>query len=200
MNSVDHKVILLHGLGGHWTMLLLLRYRLRSLGFRPICYAYPSVRKSLRSISEKFTQYLLRLDEIGELYSIFSHSMGAVVVRAALANKAGSGLQRFAMLAPPNAGTPLALMAPRLVRGFCPPMEELSSQSDSFVNGLTQSLPIEFAVIAARFDALVPTWSTHLNGEVAHRTVNASHNSLLASAEVARMVGDFLKSGTFSSS
>lgn len=56
---------------------------------------------------------------------------------------------------------------------------------------------VEFGVIAAGHDILVPLASTHLAGQRDHRIVPCMHSMLSFREDVATMIRSFLSHGTF---
>ncbi len=64
------------------------------------------------------------------------------------------------------------------------PWNELSDDSNSYVNRLPKAEDLHVGVIACRFDWLVPVEATHLEGEMVHLVLNESHHSVLWSNRV----------------
>jgi len=74
---------------------------------------------------------------------------------------------------------------------------DLSDADDSFVNTLPKSFPVETGIVSARFDILVPMKNTLLADAGGQIAINGTHNSILASPRVAKLVASFLASGHF---
>jgi pimeloyl-ACP methyl ester carboxylesterase len=197
MPSAREKVVLLHGFSAGGVAMQPLRHRLARAGFEASCWSYPSMFRSINHHALNLRRYLRELDAAGEGFHIVAHSMGSIVTRAALAGQNLSHVQRLVFLAPPNAGLPIARFAPRIVKRLCAPVSELADHPVSFVNSLSQTLPHQAGVIAARFDLMIPIRNTHFAGQKDHVVVNASHNSILVSAQAARLVQRFLCEGNF---
>ncbi len=197
MSESRETIVLLHGFAASSLALMLLRRRLAGRGFNAICWSYPSLRPSIRQHAQRLREYLGQLGESGQRYHIVAHSMGSIVTRAALLDSLPSGLGRIVFLAPPNAGLPAARRAPGIAKRFFAPLEELADTPTSFVNSLPQRMDVDVGIIAARFDVLIPIINTHLPGERAHTTLNATHNSLLLTSGAASLIHRFLVQGDF---
>ncbi len=190
-------VVVVHGFASIRLWMLPLCWRLRSHGYRVINWGYPSLRRNMAAHAARFYEYISKSLVHERRIHIVAHSMGAIVVRAALSEGAVANLGRIVLLAPPNRGTPAArLAAPlfgRLFRGIA----DLSDRADSAACRLPAECSLDLGVLAARFDLLVPVSHTHVAGESDHLVLNASHNSLLLSPAPARLAATFLKSGRF---
>ncbi len=119
--------------------------------------------------------------------------MGSIVTRAALERARLQNLGRVVLLAPPNAGSPVARLASIFVGWLSTPTRELSDDALSYVNQLRSSHTAEVGIIAARYDFLVPLKNTHLVHESMHVTLRATHNSLLFSRLACQHIVDFLR-------
>jgi hypothetical protein len=190
-------VVLVHGFGGKRLWLAPLTARLRAARFRVEPWRYPSVLRSIPRHAEQLRERLAGPLSGERRLHIVAHSMGSIVVRAALAMGPIPNLGRVVFLAPPNRGSPVARVAGRFLGPMCRPISELSDRGNSYVNQLPSFDGVEFAVIAARFDILVPKGSTHLAAERRHRVLNTTHNTLLVSPTTARLVASFLRYGDF---
>ena len=123
--------------------------------------------------------------------------VGSIVTRAALLNSRHRGLKRMVFLAPPIHGTPIGRLAPKFIKQWFPPLLDLSDADDSFVNTLPKSFPVETGIVSSRFDILVPMKNTLLADAGGQIAINGTHNSILASPRVAKLVASFLASGHF---
>ncbi len=101
------------------------------------------------------------------------------------------------LVAPPNAGSPLATKFAGTLGNWCRPISQLSEISESYVNRLGSGHGLEIGVIAGMYDRVVPVANTHLDGERAHIVVKATHNSLLASRRVVALAVTYLSNGHF---
>jgi hypothetical protein len=128
--------------------------------------------------------------------------MGGLVSRSALAASDKQGvlpkkIGRLVMLAPPSRGTDLADQF-AWTGWVVPAVPQMGAGPDSFVNRLpAPPAGVEFGVIAATHDLLVPVANTHLAGERDHREFPGLHSALPLREDVALAVGRFLQSGRF---
>ena len=171
--------------------------RLRSRGWRVANWGYSSLRGTIAEHARKFRQYVAFSLSGERRIHIVAHSMGAIVVRAALAVGPVANLGRVVLLAPPNQGTPVARAAERILGGVCGGIADLSDRPDSFVNRLPAFSSVDVGILAAKYDVLVPVASTHLHDEQGHVVLRASHNSLLFSRTAINLVLAFLETGRF---
>jgi hypothetical protein len=170
---------------------------LRSCQFRVANWGYVSFLGSIEKHAERLHGHLTGpLSGEGRLH-IVAHSMGSIVVRAALSMGEIPNLRRVVLIAPPNTGTPLARFASSLCGGLCRPLSELSNRTGSYVNNLPNLDSLDCGVIAGRFDLLVPESNTHIQGERGHIILNATHNTLLFSRTTATLTKAFLTTGSF---
>jgi pimeloyl-ACP methyl ester carboxylesterase len=191
-------ILLVHGHGAHPVLLEPLRHALARQGYRAINWRYPSLRGSIEKHAVQLTAKAKALDKddgVARLHFV-GHSMGAIVVRSALALQRPHKLGRVVLLAPPNQGARLADFALRLFGRWPPAARELCSCPDSYVNGLAAPADLDCGVIAASWDHAVSLASTHLPGERDHITLRGLHTLPLhwrAPAQVAH----FLREGRF---
>lgn len=192
------SIIVVHGFGGMGMWMLPLCRRLRARGFRVLNWRYPSLFGSVETHANRFRDYLT-----GELLQqhrvhIVAHSMGSIVVRAALAKGAIANLGRLVFMAPPNLGTPWARKVERLIgRVFFRGIVDLSDRPDSFVNGLPCLSEYDVGIIAAKFDYLVPLTNTFLHSGCDRVVLNATHSSLLLSRSAVNVACSFIATGRF---
>ncbi len=193
-------IVLLHGLLCHGWIMKPLANRLGALGFRTHCWSYSSERLTVAHHGAWLRDKLLCLadDPSVQRIGIVGHSMGNIITRSALAQGPPiPKLSRMVMLTPPNRGSYWADALAWPLRWVMSTLPDLQTRRDSYVNELPQDLPIPFGVLAARFDELVPLWSTHLESESDHMVMNALHMSVLFQAGAARQIAAFLGSGKF---
>jgi hypothetical protein len=203
MNSIDecaHEnadlIVLVHGFGAARFTMWPLAVRLRARGFRVGYWHYHSLFKSIEYHATQFSQYLTQTLAQERRFHIVAHSMGGIITRAAINHSRPSNLGKVVLLAPPNAGSPIATLAATLFGRVLPPMSELSNKQSSYVNQLRTSYEVEIGVIAGKFDLLVPVQNTHLKNQSWHFTVNATHNSILVSKTACDKIVSFIQSST----
>jgi pimeloyl-ACP methyl ester carboxylesterase len=191
-------VILVHGHGAHPVLLEPLRRALQRQGFRAINWRYRSLRGSIEAHAGRLAAKARELDEdmAVERLHFVGHSMGAIVVRSALALSRPRKLGRVVLLAPPNRGARLADLALRLFGHRISAASELCSHPDSYVNRLAPAADIDCGIIAARWDHAVSLASTHLPGERDHIVLRGLH-TLPLHRHTPAQVGHFLRQGRF---
>jgi pimeloyl-ACP methyl ester carboxylesterase len=191
-------VILVHGHGAHPVLLEPLRRGLARQGYHALNWHYPSLRGSIETHATQLAAKAKELDDdttVARLHFV-GHSMGAIVVRRAVAMRRPHKLGRIVLLAPPNHGARLADVALRVFRRWPSAARELCSRPESYVNGLAPATNLDCGIIAASLDHAVSLASTHLLGERDHITLRGLHTLPLhwrAPAQVAH----FLREGCF---
>jgi len=191
-------VILVHGHGAHPVLLEPLRRALQRQGFRAINWHYRSLRGSIEAHARQLAAKANELDQDANIERLHfvGHSMGAIVVRSALALARPRKLGRVVLLAPPNRGARLADLALRLFGPRIPAARELCSRPDSYVNRLAPAADLDCGVIAAAWDHAVSLASTHLPGERDHIVLRGLH-TLPLHRHTPAQVGHFLRQGRF---
>jgi hypothetical protein len=127
-----------------------------------------------------------------------THSMGGIVVRAALTPEAPTNTGRVVMIAPPNRGSHSARRFAPYAAWLWKPLPQLSCEPDSYVCRLPTPAGVEIGVIAGAHDRRVTVEQTHLAGETDHLIVSAGHTFIINRADVCRQTACFLKEGRFS--
>ena len=192
-------VFLLHGIAANRWMMHTLAKRLTKSGYEVNNWGYASTWGSIEDHSRRLAEALQAADNDPSITTIHivAHSMGSIVTRHALAQFRPRKLRRVVLLGPPNRGSPWASVFGPWLRLLCRPIDQLAARSGSFVNELGPLDAVEFGVIAAGHDILVPLASTHLAGQRDHRIVPCMHSMLLFREDVATMIRSFLSHGTF---
>ena len=190
-------VVLVHGFGGKHAFMQPLAKRLQHAGYRVRCWNYRSYFDSVDRHGDRLASWLATELQSESRFHIVAHSMGCIVVRAALSRSIPANLGRIVLLAPPNHGSPAARIASRWLGDLIPPARELAAHPTSYVCQLPQTEGLEVGVLAARFDWLVPVRSTHLIGQRNHQVLPATHNSILLSRLAAQRIKSFLNTGEF---
>jgi len=189
--------VLVHGFGLHRWLLRPLARRLQRLGHDTYIWNYCSLFGMLGLHAQILRAHLeLRADYTDKIHLV-AHSMGSLIVRMALADEPLPALGRVVLLAPPNAGSPVARVFGPLLRPVCPIVDQMSDSPDSPVHKIAALEGVEIGIIAARFDPLVPHANTELAGQADHVSLSASHTSMLFQASVARQIDAFLTTGRF---
>jgi pimeloyl-ACP methyl ester carboxylesterase len=175
-----------------------LRRALQRQGFRAVNWRYGSLRGSIEAHAARLAAKAKELDEdtgVERLHFV-GQSMGAIVVRSALARTRPRKLGRVVLLAPPNRGARLADLALRLFGRRLVVATELSTHPDSYVNRLAPATDLDCGVIAASWDHAVSLASTHLPSQRDHLVLRGLH-TLPLHRRVPAQVGHFLREGRF---
>jgi alpha-beta hydrolase superfamily lysophospholipase len=194
----SETVILVHGHGAHPVLLEPLRRGLERAGFRAVNWRYGSLRGSIETHGARLAAKVTELDDdadIGRLHFV-GHSMGAIVVRRALAMARPRKLGRVVLLAPPNRGARLADLGLKFFGRRLTAARELGSHPESYVNRLAPTADLDCGVIAASWDHVVSLASTHLPGERDHLVLRSLHTLPLHRRAPAQVV-HFLRHGRF---
>jgi pimeloyl-ACP methyl ester carboxylesterase len=175
-----------------------LRRALERQGFRAVSWPYGSLLGSIEAHAARLAAKAKELEEDSgvERLHFVGHSMGAIVVRSALAMGRPRKLGRVVLLAPPNRGARLADLALRLFGRRPVAAMELCSHPDSYVNRLAPAADLDCGVIAASWDHVVSLASTYLPGQRDHLVLRGLH-TLPLHRHTPAQVGHFLREGRF---
>lgn len=213
--SSERVAVVVHGLGRSRSSMSKLRKALGEAGWEVLDMGYPSTRRSLNEHAAQLGELLDHLAQDGAKQVDFvTHSLGGIVVRAALAR--GDAWQqqlqvgRLVMLAPPSQGSALAqalkdFVPFRMVMGEVGP--ELSLDEAAQVPAPT----CRFAVVAAQRgdgggwnpllkgedDGVVRVEETKLDGMEDFLLVRGLHTFVMDKAEVVAAVVHYLERGDF---
>jgi pimeloyl-ACP methyl ester carboxylesterase len=206
-------VVLLHGLAQSDLSMRPLAGRLRSAGFRVHAIRYESTEKEPAALVGDLAAELARCCAQARRLHFVTHSLGGVLLRAYLAERALPNLARVVMLAPPNHGSELADVVRRsraLRVAFGPTASELGTDPASLPNrlppadfevgviaGTSTVNPIGSWLIPADDDGTVSVASARLEGMRDFVTLPVSHTLILLSGEAARQTIAFLQHGRF---
>jgi len=197
--SVEHLVVLLHGLGRSRHSMAPLAETLESAGLSTACLAYPSTRAGLDEHAQNLNGLLNELRQVSRV-SFVTHSMGGLVVRKALGQpapwRARIELGRVLQLGPPNQGSQLARwFEPTPIGWVLGP--SLTTVATDEARDLP-ALPCDFAIVAGAKpdsdgwnpflrgddDGVVRVEETLLPGADEHHSVQAMHTVLMRNEDV----------------
>lgn len=200
-DSPEKTAVLLHGFGGNRLWMSYLASSLRQEGFRVRVWGYPSFTVPIDRVGEDFARYLeaLRASVEGETTGslhLVAHSMGNLVAREAL-RRVDVAIERWAMLAPPNGGSPAADRFAPWLGGILKPLAQMRTCPESYVHSLGYPDGPEIGVIAASYDFVVGDGSSVCPSMVDRIAVRSTHSGMLFSPETARQVKAFLRDGRF---
>jgi pimeloyl-ACP methyl ester carboxylesterase len=208
------SVVLLHGLArGPWAMKLLER-RLSDAGYRVHNLGYPRRADSIDEIvAEVHSRFLECCQKGGRRIHFVTHSLGALVIRAYLAEHPPAKLGRTVMLAPPNGGSEivdrfrgwwlfralLGPMAPQLGTGpeDLPARLPVPNCDVGIIAGDRWINPLGPFVLPPPHDGTVSLNRTYLAGMKDHLVVPHTHTFIMNSTRVAREIIHFLRHGKF---
>jgi pimeloyl-ACP methyl ester carboxylesterase len=191
-------VVLVHGMGRSSLSMIPLERALEREGFDVLNWNYSSTRHDVAELAELLgTAVRERPRPDGARVHFVTHSLGGIVVRAALASEMPSGMGRVVMLAPPNAGARAADLAEPWVGWLLKPISQIGTGEDSVARDLVTPAGVEIGVIAGELDAKVSVEETHLPGETDHVVVQAWHSFLMNRQDVQEMTTRFLRDGRF---
>ena len=172
---------------------------LEKAGFETRSWSYASLSGTIQEHADELSAELARLGRDASVRRIHlvGHSLGGIVIRAALVSGVPEKLGRVVLLAPPNRGSALAGRLAPWFGGWIGALAELSDDPASAVNRLAVPEGVEIGVIAASWDGKVPVELTHLEGEADHLVVAGVHSFLMNQTQVQRQVVQFLRAGRF---
>ena len=209
-------LVLLHGLGRtKWSLWPVAR-EARRRGRTVHNLGYPSRSAPIEALAEDVGRHLQHFASSGTPIDVVTHSMGGIVLRAAVANGIVSpqSLHRVVMLAPPNHGSELAdrlrdYAIYRLALG--PAGQQIGTGEHSVPLRLPPAL-FEVGIIAGRrsnntlfarmlgaeSDGKVTVESARLEGMRDLVVVDRAHTFIMWAPDVLQHIFGFLETGRFS--
>ena len=202
-------VFLVHGWGVRAVAMTRLASALADEGFTVYNYDYPTSKRKIGEHSGIFLSLYRRILETEKPSDVFfvTHSMGGILLRAALAQMDESECRRIeavVMLGPPNRGSILAYLGKnRVARGINASLADMTPEEDSYVRNIPPPpfLP-PVGIVAAKYDGKVALRSTLLpDGQPCRRTVvPCTHPGLRNPKYTLVPILSFFSSKTFSRS
>lgn len=207
-------VVLVHGLGRTPASMALLAARVEDAGFRVVNFGYPSRTEPIEELAARLGDELRRCCAGHEAEVHFvTHSMGGVLVRSYLAERAEPHEGRVVMLSPPNQGSEIvdafsdsprlrALLGPAGARlgtdptGIANELPPVSFEL-GIITGNASLNPIGSWLIPGPDDGKVGVRRAMVAGADDFLVVPASHSFIMNDAEVADETVNFLRSGAF---
>jgi pimeloyl-ACP methyl ester carboxylesterase len=191
-------VVLVHGMGRSSLSMLPMERALERQGFEVLNWGYSSTLHDVAELGELLAAAVREQPRPDGAHVHFvTHSLGGIVVRAALAQAVPTGMGRVVMLAPPNAGARAADLAAPWAGWLLKPLGEIGTGEGSVARALAAPAGVEIGVIAGGEDAKVSVEETHLPGETDHVVVPAWHSFLMNRADVQELTVSFLRTGRF---
>ena len=201
-----NAVFLVHGWGVRAVSMARLASALADEGFTVYNYDYPSSKRNIEAHSAIFLSLYRRLPstEKPAEVSFVTHSMGGILLRAALAQMDEAECRRIGaivMLGPPNRGSGLAYFGNiKAVRGINASLADMTPSPGSFVQNIPPPpfLP-PVGIVAGKYDGKVTLDSTLLpDGQPCERTiVPCTHPGLRNPKYTLAPILSFLRSKSF---
>jgi hypothetical protein len=201
-------IVLIHGQGRSPLSMSLLGWRLSRQQYHIHYFGYAAFCQTFDSITRRFVQTVR--DQIGDQpYTIVSHSLGGIIVRAALPDLAGNPPQYLIMLAPPNQPTRIAKKArPNPLYWWVTwdcgrklandtfyerlPLPTVPTTIIAGTKGLRGALQQSLFGAEEVNDTILSVKETELGGDYEVILVPASHAFIMNSKEVARIVSEVI--------
>ncbi len=192
-------VVLLHGLFATQRSMKKIERRLTDAGYHVVNWRYRTFLRSTLQHVEQLLMTIRGLQDDPDVDSInfVTHSMGGILVRGALHFGSGHKVRRIVMLAPPNCGSKLTRISLGPFAWICPAVADLSEAPDSLPNRMKSPQNVEFGVIAAQRDLIVPLASTLLTDQRDHCVMPTTHFQLPRHEATVNQVLCFLETGSF---
>ncbi len=209
-----HMVILLHGLFRSKDSFGDLPDRLTEAGYEAAGFNYASMREGVQVSADRLNLVLDRLEDTDRV-SFVTHSMGSIVLRAALARPAAwrerVALHRIVLIAPPSKGSAVA----NLLADFLPYQWLTGDAGQDLTTEAIADLPgldAPFGIIAGGHgdgegfnpmidgddDGTVAVAETQLEGSLDFLLVDSLHSFVHTGPETIEAVLSFLANGCFS--
>ena len=173
-------VFLIHGWGVRAASMGRLASALADAGFTVYNYDYPTSKRNIEDHSDIFLalyRRILKTEKIaGNVYFV-THSMGGILLRAALAKMSEDECRRIeaiVMLGPPNRGSVLAFFGKsKVARGINASLGDMTTSPDAYVRNIPPPpFPPPVGIVAGRFDGKVALRNTLLpDGLPCRRTI-----------------------------
>jgi len=215
--SLGECVVLVHGMGRTLHSMDEMQERLVDEGYHTVSLGYPSTRATIEEVvSSHFPAALAQCQQFyPSTIHFVSHSLGGIVLRAILKERAPENLGRVVMLSPPNHGSEAAdnlkdWWLYQWING--PAGQQLTTDENSFPNQLG---PVDYPVgvitgdryfffdyylsniIPGSDDGKVSVASSRLEGMQDFLVVHATHPFIMDDEYVQDETLYFLENGSF---
>ena len=186
-------VVCIHGFMRTKNCMKPLGKKLEEAGHTPHLWGYRSQKYTIEELAEQLVCYL-KQEAKGEPISFVTHSLGGLIVRAALNHpecpkEAKQG--QIILLAPPNGGSKTARFLKSIplvcsIFGDKAGEQLLTSYREDFDN--LGSLPSSTIVIAGRRDWKVSIEETHLSSPHKHHIIGCGHCYIMRNKEAFSLI------------
>jgi hypothetical protein len=208
-------VVLLHGMGRSALSMKRIEWTLARHGYAVTNLSYPSTRFAVEDVVRRhLTPVLDSLQSVSPARVHFvTHSLGGILLRALLAERAIHGLGRIVMLGPPNRGSEIAdaLKPWRIYRWLTGPsgqqlgtgrmdLPQTLAEPDcevGIIAGDRSLNPVLSRLLPRPHDGKVSVASTRLKGMSDFLVMPHTHTWLPWRRPVIRQIVAFLKTGRF---
>jgi pimeloyl-ACP methyl ester carboxylesterase len=210
IGTMSDHVILLHGLWMRGFALAMLHRRLMEDGFRVHRFDYLSVAATQQRILDRLQSRMAELAAEADAVHLVGHSLGGLLALRACLEARELPQGRIVCLGSPVKGSAAARGFAGWGRGgevLLGHNRELLQQGFERWDGprevgmIAGCMPLGLGAVLGHFegehDGTVAVDETRLPGLADHCVVEANHTGLLFSVDVARQVGQFLRSGQF---
>ena len=212
--DAEEIVVLVHGRGRTPASMLVLQNRLAGAGYRVVNFGYPSTSEPLEALTDSLrTAVETCCSDPNETFHFVTHSMGGVLVRIYLAERAEPLVGRVVMLSPPNQGSEVvdAFSDSPLLRSFLGPSgTRLGTDSTGIaaelgpvdfslgiITGDRSINPVNSWLIPGPDDGKVAVSRAWVEGAADFLVVPATHTFIMNAAPVAEQIDTFLRRGRF---
>jgi len=206
-------VILLHGLARSDSSMKKMEKALNKAGYNAVNVSYPSTEKEIPLLANESIPKALEKCPNGADISFVTHSMGGILIRQYLSEKAIPKLKHVVMLGPPNQGSEVVDKL-KDVPGFKsingPAGLQLGTSEMSVPNSLgpatfslgiiagTRSINLMLStIIPSKDDGKVSVERTKLEGMDDHISMPVTHTFMMKNKKVIKQVLYFLEYGNF---
>lgn len=207
-------VVLLHGLGRSPKSMRKLAESLSSEGFQTVSFGYPSRKATVEELGDLLgAEVEACCADPGRRVHFVTHSLGGIVLRQYLAGHVPANLGRVVMISPPNHGSEMADLLPKVpLAGVIagPAAEDLGTGSGAaptrlgpvgfelgVIAGSRSYNPVFSSVIPGKDDGMVSVESAKVEGMKDFILLPHSHTFILKCPETARQTALFLEQGRF---
>lgn len=212
--DAEETVVLVHGLGRTPASMLLLQERLADAGYRVVNFGYPSRSEPLEALTDSLrTAVEACCSGSADDVNFVTHSMGGLLVRILLMERAQPFKGRVVMLSPPNQGSEIvdafadspmlrSVLGPAGVRlgtdsaGIAAELPPVNF-SLGIITGDRSINPINSWLIPGPDDGKVAVDNARVEGSDDFLVVPATHTFIMNRADVAEQVVHFLRHGNF---
>jgi len=208
VNASPVRVVLVHGLWMHGAAMLPLGWRLRHCGFDVLRFSYASVAEGLEHNADLLAKFCRRQGT--EPMHLVGHSLGGLLILAALERYRDLKVRRAVMIGSPFAGITAAVGLGRFAIGkrmmgrtvdewLRVPRPVISKEVELGV--IAGNVPVGLGRLVARLptprDGVTCVDETRVPGAKESIVLRINHTGMLFSPAVARATCAFLRNGTF---